>query len=506
MKLIPLLNLSRVQPQKIIARKYIRWLAIALPCVTFIGCTQQPVTESAGRQAQLQLQENHPEIDLQQPSAKDRSARTEQLLREPVTPRAATQLMLLNSPHLQVELARLGEAEAARLQASVISNPRLSLSALRSTASGLWQWDLGLTQSLAALVTRAQREQQASNEWFATQLKVTQSLQLGIYQLQQQYFAAIAAKQNLFIEQTLLQAANAKQQLAESLLKAGNISELEYLEHLDKAQEQERALVHQQEQVVHTQAELHYLLGLNLLQNAQLPEQLPALPNETFSQEKLIDEALQTRIDIQLAKLHKQQLVQERALIRKEYGLADSTIGAGLEKDAEGGKSVGPQAEITLPLFDRGHARLAVVDAQIVAAEAEITDAQLHAVRDIKKALAQLQHTHREQLQQARLTAARRIELAQREVNFMLASPFTLIDLKIREIQLQQEQTAALLSYWQARSQLELALGKSIAIDELTQADSGGHDSHQSHQAHEHHPAAHSSHGTQQPKQEHNHD
>jgi len=457
-----------------------------LSTISLSGCSHQPQNTNSMQQVQLQLAENHPEISIDQPSAQSRATQTDTLLRDPITPQVATQLMLLNSPHLQVELARLGVADAARLQASVISNPKLSLAALSSNRSGPWQWDLGLTQSLLELLTRSAREKQASSEWMATQLKVTQSLQLNIYQLQQEYFAAIAAKQNLLIEKTLLDAAQAKQKLAESLFSAGNISELDYLAHLSSAEEQERAFAHQQEQVSETQAELNYLLGLNASQNAELPEQLPALPNEKFNEEKLAQQAMQTRIDIQLAKLHRQQLMQERELIRKEYGLADSSIGIAAKKEADGTKSVGPQVELALPLFDRGQAKLATIDAKITSADAEIIDAQLHTIRDIKKALAQLQHTHRVQLKQAQKTAERRVELTEREVNFMLASPFDLIDLKIREIQLQQEQTTALLSYWQARSQLELALGKSITIEAQNDSETEHtniHDHNQTHSA-----------------------
>ena len=460
------MRLRRLLIPDLIARKrYPRLLPASLLCLPLlISCSQQPINSNNVQQLQQTLAENYPEIKLEQPDAQQRAKQTEALLRDPITPKSAIQLMLLNSPHLQVELARLGVANAARLQAGMIANPTLSLSALASDRSGPWQWDLGLTQSLMELLTRPVRQQQASSEWMATQLKVSQSLQLNIHQLQREYFAAIAAKQNLQIEEALLDAATAKQQLAESLFNAGNISELDYLAHLSSAQEQQRALVHQQEQVLQTQAELNYLLGLDAGQNAQLPEQLPALPDELFNTQQLTAQAMQSRIDIQLAKLQQQQLRQERALIRKEYGLAESRVGAAAQREGDGTTSLGPQVELTLPLFDRGQAKLAIVDAQIASADAELVDAQLHATRDIKKALAQLQHTHKEQLLQAQLTAARQVELAQREVNFMLASPFALLELKMREIELQQEQTSALLSYWQARSQLELALGRSLPL------------------------------------------
>jgi hypothetical protein len=60
--------------------------------------------------------------------------------------------------------------------------------------------------------------------------------------------------------------------------------------------------------------------------------------------------------------------------------------------------------------------------------------------------------------------AEKRVMLSNRETNFMLGSPFELLNSKRQEIQLAHEYTNELANYWQARTQLELALGRALPI------------------------------------------
>ena len=57
-----------------------------------------------------------------------------------------------------------------------------------------------------------------------------------------------------------------------------------------------------------------------------------------------------------------------------------------------------------------------------------------------------------------------RVALASREVNFMLSSPLELLAIKRDEIQLAHDYTDELNRYWQARSQLELAIGQALPL------------------------------------------
>lgn len=458
------------------------------------GCTTAPQPNSI-QQLESDLNKTHPDVSLQKFSidyAFQKSAELESLLAQPLTPRTAVQIMLLNSPEIEIELAKLGISDAAHLQATLISSPRLSFAILKPENGENWLWDLGLSQPLMEFLTRSKRKQQADSEIIITQLEVTRLLQSQINELEQTYFSALATKQNLDIQNSIVDAAIAKKELAESLYRAGNISELTYLEHLADLQEQQHVLGTRKSGAQQTVDELAYRLGLNAVK-FELPKTMPGMPQEIFYAPKLIEEAVTHRVDVQLARRHIENFDAQIALVNKEYGLADASIGIAAAQEADGTRSAGPQVEMPIPLFgtsilgtsifDRGQAKIASLRAQADRSKAELRLVSNAVARDIQYAVNALEAARYEftQLNDAQKTSDKRVLLLQREVNFMLASPFELIELKAENIQLQHEQTSALLSYWQARSQLELALGQRIPFDAAKEIEESRHDTHEGH-------------------------
>lgn len=230
-------------------------------------------------------------------------------------------------------------------------------------------------------------------------------------------------------------------------------------------QEQERQLASQQLEALNAKIRLAFLFGFTS-EKFDLPHQLPESPQETLSANLFINESIQKRIDLQLSQLHQQQLNAQLVLTKKEYGIADSSIGIAAQHEADG-TSVGPQIEMAIPLFDNGRAKIALINSQLKSAKFELMSVKNAIARDINQAVNAMNFAQAQYIgyADAQLTAERRVELSQREANFMLSSPFELIDLKAETIQLRQQQTTALLAYWQARSQLELALGRRIPIE-----------------------------------------
>ena len=120
--------------------------------------------------------------------------------------------------------------------------------------------------------------------------------------------------------------------------------------------------------------------------------------------------------------------------------------------------------------------------------QAEIKDRELNIALDIRDSITNTQSARREfnQLAASIFLNEKRQALAQREVNFMLRSPFELIDFKTKTIQLQIEQSNALLAYWRARSQLEFALGKQLPLAEQTANEPVSSDADKSSGEHKH--------------------
>ncbi len=141
-------------------------------------------------------------------------------------------------------------------------------------------------------------------------------------------------------------------------------------------------------------------------------------------------------------------------------------MGINAEREADGAKNIGPEVEFALPIFNRNQGKLAALDAQVAQLQAKLQQHELAADVEIAQALLALEtaQTQLALITQSLQVAEKRTALAQREVNFMLTSPFELLEIKRNEIQLAHDYTKELKNYWLARSQLELSIGKKLSI------------------------------------------
>jgi outer membrane protein TolC len=431
----------------------VRSSTVLLAGLLLTACASTPPENSVAL-VQQQLNQAYPGTDL--------SAPPQELTDEILSLHTAMQTLLSRSPQVRVELAQLGIADAQRLQAELISNPQLSIGALKPEAGGRWELDVGLSQPLLELFTRPLRRQLAEDNLLSIQLRLQSRLQDLIAQTGNAYYAAIAAQQHLQVQQHLLDATLARQQLANSLYRAGNISEnsfLYYDNELRRAQQQVKKREHKAREEY---LALLNLIGLDSLQKIQLPSRLPILPTENFSHSTLLSQARIDRLDIKIATQQLNQLANRRNLLRKENGWRDMSIGINAEREFDGATNVGPEVEFALPIFNRNQGKLAAVDAQTAKAEAQLTQIMLDADTEIALALDRMQSARAQLLliKSSLQVAEKRVALANREVNFMLGSPFELLNIKRQEIQLAHDFTNELASYWQARTQLELSIGR----------------------------------------------
>lgn len=412
---------------------------------------------------------------------------------------SAIQMLLAQSPQVRIELAQLGIADAQRLQAELISNPHLSIGALKPEDGGRWKLDVGLSQPLLELFTRPLRRQLAEDNLLSVQLRLQSRLQTLIAQTGDAYFTAIAARQHLQVQQQMLDATLARQQLANSLYRAGNMSENSFLYYDNELRRIQQQVKKRERKVQEKQLELLNMLGMDSHHTIKLPDQLPVLPGEKLSHSDLLEQAKNDRLDLKITAQQLAQLEGRRNVIRKENGWRDMSVGINAEREFDGATNVGPEIEFALPIFNRNQAKLAAIDAQTAKTQARLTQTLLDADIEIAQALNKMQST-REQLDLINASlqvAEKRVTLSNREVNFMLGSPFELLNIKRQEIQLAHEYTSELASYWQARTQLELAIGRVLpaptpAIDHSTMDHSKMNHSEMSHDEMDHSEMNHS--------------
>lgn len=406
----------------------------------------------------------------------------------------ATRLMLLHSPRVRGLLASAGVADAQRAQAALISNPKFATGALRPDGGGRWQLDFGLTQSLVDVFTRGLRQQLAEQQWLETRWKIQQGLQSLVSELQHTWFSAVAAEQIRQLRAVQYQASRARVTLAQSLYDAGNIPESTLLLHqLDASQQlsnlEQAALTASGEKLT-----LVYLLGLAAADVPEIPGALANIPDERWQADTLIAEG-KTHQPLLLLLAEQQHQLQQQSKLTGQSTWRDISIGIEAERESDGSWNKGGHIEWGLPLFDQGQYRQQATRALLAQNEAQQLDANLKLVQRVTASLEQM---HYARAAQTRATAAaenanKRLALLQREVNFMITSPFELLAGKQHLLQFEEEGIRARESYWLARNNLEQALGKQlpvpetigVPVNEPPQEDQSQHNHHH-HGAHHH--------------------
>lgn len=463
----------------------IRSSSILFSALLLSACASTPTSNSSA-QLEQQLSEHFPAAQLSAPAPV--------IANKTLDLPGAIQTLLAQSPQVRIELAQLGIADAQRLQAELISNPHLSIGALKPEDGGRWQLDVGLSQPLLELFTRPLRRQIAEDNLLSVQLRLQARLQKLIAQTGDAYYSAIAAQQHLQVQQQMLDATLARQQLANSLYRAGNMSENSFLYYDNELRRVQQQVKKRERKAQEKYLALLNMIGLNSSQKIKLPTKLPVLPTENFVQAELLTKANNDRLDIKIATQQLTQLENRRSLLHKQNGWRDMSIGINAEREFDGATNVGPELEFALPIFNRNQGKLAAIDAQTAKAHAQLTQSKLNADTEIAQALNQMQSA-REQLDLITASlqvAEKRVTLSNREVNFMLGSPFELLNIKRQQIQLAHDYTNELKNYWQARTQLELAIGRALptsapAIDHSKMDHSSmNHDNHNDKKSSEH--------------------
>lgn len=427
--------------------------------------------------------------------------RANELLAQPLTPTAAVQLTLLQSPRLRAELAELGVVQADLTQAGLISNPRFAVGALRPEGGGRWQLDFGLSASLLDVLTRPLRRSLAENELQRVQLAVTDTLQRELNAVQRDYYAALTAGHRAELLKAIEAGAEASRDLAQRLLDAGNTPELDFLREQAEFEQRRLATLQGRAEAERARLQLAQRIGIDDAAALQLPEALPDLPAERFDATALQAQATRDRLDLQLARQAQSSRQRELALFRKTRGVTELEVGVQAEREFDGAENYGPELAVGLPLFDQNQARIAAAESRLAQSDARIRAAELAARNDIARSLLALDIA-RERAERLRKLIPQReriVELSLRNYNFMIDGISTTLLAKREEYATYLDYVDAVGDYWLARSQLALAVGGALpepktapaplpkpATGSQTESGHGGMD--------------HSGHGASQPK------
>ena len=285
----------------------------------------------------------------------------EALLQRPLTADAAVQIALLNNRGLQAVYNELGIAEAVMVANSRPPNPTFSISRV-STALEL-DIERQIVGNILSLVTLPARSRIAGARFTAAQLMAAQQTLEVAAQTRRAYYRAVSAGQISGSLTEFGSAARASAILAKNLGETGALNKLDQARQQAFSAELAAQVATASQQAMVQREQLIRLMGLwGSHLNFKLPGALPALPNRPRKLQAAEQQAMDQRVDLQIARIETELLARSYGLTRttrfinvlEASGISKTQKDRGEPKTDGGGFGI----EFQLPLFDFGRPRV----------------------------------------------------------------------------------------------------------------------------------------------------
>jgi cobalt-zinc-cadmium efflux system outer membrane protein len=386
------------------------------------------------------------------------------LLAEPLTAQRAVGVALLRNPELRVVYAQLGLVQADWLDASRLSNPVLSFSALDSNQSGAGtRIGFGLVQNFTDLLFLRSRSRIAAIGRDQAEAEAAAAIQQLAADVEAHYYEAVGAAQLAQMRGVIAKAASASAELAQRFKDAGNINALELAREKAAAH---RALIEQdaaQAQAATSLLALNQIMGLAPPITWALQTRLPLPVDETLDAEALIERALRDRLDLVAKQREIEAIEGVLGLARTLRWIPFVEVGIDGEREDDA-RLLGPTVAIEIPLFGKNQSDTLRAQAQYERAKAEaeairssVTNGVAAAVAEVDAARSRVQR-HREGLvPESEAVVARMQELQ----NYMIVGQFELLLAKQEEYEAYAGYLESLRDYWLAR----VELGRVVGVD-----------------------------------------
>jgi outer membrane protein TolC len=379
--------------------------------------------------------------------------RVRALLREPLTPRIAARIALLNNRALQAKLEDLGVAHASAAAAGLPGNPDFeAFIGWPSGAGESKKIELAFGVDVLDLFLIPSRKRLGALELKQAKALAAHAILETSAHAQNETIAFQALEADLAAASTALEIEEALASFAEARKAAGNLADLNYEEELSKRDELRTQVARFRIQLKSQRENVNRALGL-----AGADERLVASDLEKT--------ALEQRFDVAAAKAASEMLNAAFKLQRKTR-LLPAGAHVGVQREKEGpAKVTGPTIRLQLPIFNPGRFESARLEALSFQAERLLEDLETRARAEVRERVEQM-HGAREIVAQQESSAIPRrkriVDLTQAQFNMMLKGADDLLRAKRDEVEAGIVRNDALRAYWTARVDLTLALGGSI--------------------------------------------
>jgi len=313
------------------------------------------------------------------------------LLKKPLTPDAAVQIALLNNRGLQAAYNDLGIAEAVFVANSRPPAPSFSFSYV-STALEL-DVERQIVASILALVTQPARTKIAADRFAQAQLQAGWETLRVAAETRRAYYRAVAAQEIVAALTGFKSTAESSAELAKKLGETGALNEL------DQAREQvfyadvttELAAARQQATI--ERERLVRLLGLwGYDLDFKLPNALPALPAKPRTLPTVEQDAMDHRVDLQIARIEVEAMARTYGLTRatRFINVLDASGISKTQKDKGSGEphsdGGGFDVAFVVPIFDFGRPRMREAEQRYMQAVNVLAEGAINARSEAREA------------------------------------------------------------------------------------------------------------------------
>ena len=408
--------------------------------------------------------------------------RVDALLEKPLTADDAVQVALLNNPGLQAAFSTLGIAEADRVAATRLPNPGFTIG--RATRGSEIEWERSLHFNLARLLTMPMRADIEQRLFEQTRRNLTLEVLRLASDTRKAWIAAVAANESAQLQRDAMEAAEAGAELARRMAAAGNWSKLKQAREQGFYADTAFAVARAEQARTQSRERLVRLLGVTDPARVKLPNRLPELPASLPPLPGVEQQAMDSRLDLQMVKLESEALAKNLELTRRTRFINVLELGIANNTSNQEQMQHGYEISFELPLFDWGESRIAAAESRYRQILERARATAVNARSEVREAHAMLQSQYAvaRHVRDEVLPLKKRIsEENLLRYNGMLIGVFEL--LADARVQLAAANTAIESSrdFWLAEADLQMALigtpGKTLVTQAaaIAPADAGGH-------------------------------
>jgi outer membrane protein TolC len=323
--------------------------------------------------------------------------RVTRLLHSALSADAAVQIALLNNLDLQAAYNRLGIAEALAVKAS--RPPALSFAISDISTPVELDIERKVIGSLLSLLTMPARTGIADDQFSQAELRAAEETLRVAAETRRAYVRAVATREIVTALGEAKATAEASAELARQLKQTGAVNKLDQARLEVFATETDAQLVGARQQATAARETLIRLMGLwHTDLDAYLPSALPQLPGSIRSIRTVEQDALNVRVDVQMARLEMEAMAKSYGLTRKTHflnvldasGVSKTQKNRGEER-ADGG---GYELVLEVPLFDFGKANVREAEQRYLEAANRLGQLGVNAASEAREAYGAYRATY----------------------------------------------------------------------------------------------------------------